>query len=230
MAEERPPRGRCVAIVGAESTGKTQLAQALADALRARTGQRVAWVPEHLRAWCASEGRTPRADEQASIAAAQEAAIEAAAHEHAVVVCDTTPLMTAVYSRLLFADDGLDAAALAFQQRCSLTLVTALDLPWQADGLQRDGPHVRVPVDNLLRQLLLNHGLAWSAVSGSGPTRLQQALDAAVPLLARSAPSGNGLFTRLQAREALAAAQPWSCQLCDDPDCEHRSRQQAVRG
>lgn len=219
-----------IAVLGAESTGKTTLAAELAERLQTMTSQPCTWVPEQLRLWCEREGRTPRADEQASIAAAQEAAIEAAAHEHAVVVCDTTPLMTAVYSRLLFADDGLDAAALAFQQRCSLTLVTALDLPWQADGLQRDGPHVRVPVDNLLRQLLLNHGLAWSAVSGSGPTRLQQALDAAVPLLARSAPSGNGLFTRLQAREALAPAQPWSCQLCDDPDCEHRSRQQAVRG
>ena len=56
---------------------------------------------------------------------------------------DTTALMIAVYSDLVFADTGLYDDALAAQRRVDLTLVTALDLPWLADGLMRDGAHVR---------------------------------------------------------------------------------------
>ena len=36
----------CLALVGAESTGKTALAASLAAYLAERTGHRVAWVPE----------------------------------------------------------------------------------------------------------------------------------------------------------------------------------------
>jgi nicotinamide riboside kinase len=82
-----------------------------------------------------------------------------------VVVCDTTALMTAVYSHTVFGDDSLDASALQAHRRVSLTLLTALDLPWVADGLQRDGPQVREPVDDRLRQLLARGAVAWSLVS-----------------------------------------------------------------
>jgi nicotinamide riboside kinase len=210
-----------VAIVGAESTGKTALAAALAERVAVETGLACAWVPEHLRLWCEREGRTPRPEEQADIAAAQRDAVEAAAAAHELVLADTTPLMTAVYSRMLFADDALTAPALAWQQRCALTLLTALDLPWVADGHQRDGPHVRAPVDAALRELLITHRLPWALVAGSGAERVENALDALAPLLrGRETPRG-GLFTRLQARNATD--RPWRCEFCDDPDCEHRS-------
>jgi hypothetical protein len=63
--------------------------------------------------------------------------------------------MTAVYSHTVFGDDSLDADGRARTARAyALTLLTALDLPWVADGLQRDGPQVRAPVDDRLRALL----------------------------------------------------------------------------
>ena len=97
-----------VAIVGAESTGKTTLASQLAPRLAQETGLRVAWVPELLREWCDRVGRTPQAHEQAAILRAHHERIEAAAATHDVVVCDTTALMTAVYSRLIFDDRSLE--------------------------------------------------------------------------------------------------------------------------
>jgi len=133
---------------------------------------------------------------------------------------DTTPLMIAVYSRLIFADDSLLAGAAAWQRRCALTLLTALDLPWVADGLQRDGPHVRAPVDAVLREVLLGPALPWSLVSGAGERRVDNALDAIAPLLRARAMPRPGLFTRLAERNA--EDRPWSCEFCDDPDCEHR--------
>lgn len=174
-----------IAIVGAESTGKTTLAAQLAQRLAHDTGLSVAWVPETLREWCERTGRTPLAHEQAAILHAQHERIEAAAAAHAVVVCDTTALMTAVYSRMIFDDRSLEPLALALHGRMALTLLTALDLPWVADGHQREGEHVREPVDVLLRELLVAHRLPWAVVGGVGPARLQQALDAVMPLLNR---------------------------------------------
>jgi nicotinamide riboside kinase len=178
----------CIAIVGAESTGKTALAAALAARLGEGGQRRVTWVPELLREWCERAGRTPRADEQAAIMDGQHRRIEAAAATHDLVVCDTTGLMTAVYSDIVFCDRGLDATATAWHRCVALTLLTAIDLPWVADGLQRDGPQARAPVDARLRELLREHRLPFETVDGQGPARLARALALVAPLLARPAP------------------------------------------
>jgi len=209
-----------IAIVGAESTGKTALAQALAEQLNLSTGLQCTAVPELLRSWCEREGRTPRPDEQAAIAAAQTAAIDAAAASNDIVLCDTTALMTAIYSDYLFADRSLLPSAQAFHRRCALTLLSALDLPWEADGLQRDGPHVRAPIDALIRRALLEAGLGWSIVSGQGQARVDAGLNAITPLLAGHTLPKSGLFTRLDARQAALPEWRWACD-CDVPECEH---------
>jgi nicotinamide riboside kinase len=172
-----------IAIVGAESSGKTTLAAALVPRLAADTGLRVTWVPELLREWCDQAGRTPKVHEQAAILRAHHRRIEQAAAAHDIVVCDTTALMTALYSRLLFSDRSLEARAAALHRRMALTLLMALDLPWVADGHQRDGPHVREPVDTLLRETLMAHRLPWAVIGGAGPARVKNALDAVAPLL-----------------------------------------------
>jgi len=220
-----------IAIVGAESTGKTALAQALAERIAGLSGLRCTWVGEWLRHWCEAAGRTPQPHEQAAIAEQQHRLIDEAAAGHDVVVCDTTALMTAVYSDMLFDDRSLVAYAVAQQRRCDLTLLTALDIDWVPDGLQRDGPQVRTPVDNRVRALLMAHQLPWALVAGQGAARVETALDAVAPLLraragaARAAggagDAGSGLFTRLAERDAAQPAWQWACDSCDTPECEH---------
>lgn len=166
-----------IALLGAESTGKTQLAADLAAQLR-RRGQTVAVVPEMLREWCEREQRTPRPEEQLPIAQEQEQRVEAAAATADIVIADTTALMIAIYSAMLFEDGSLYRFALSRQRDYELTLLTGLDLPWVADGLQRDGPHVREPVDALVRSSLAKAGVAYQVVYGSGDERLRNALAA----------------------------------------------------
>ena len=214
--------GRVLAVVGAECTGKSTLCQELAEQLSQATGLRCTVVAEHLREWCDTRGRTPRQDEQAAIAAEQARRIAEACHQFEVVLADTTPLMTAVYHHQVFQDDSLDAAALAWQRGCALTLLTALDLPWQPDGIQRDGPQVREPVDRRLRQLLVGANLPFVVVAGQGPQRVSAALDATTALWRRRPMPRAGLFTRLTERERRQPPWPWACEQCDQPDCEHQ--------
>ncbi len=199
-----------IALLGAESTGKTRLADALAAHLR-RGGGSVAVVPEVLREWCERNGRTPRRDEQLAIAQEQESRVEAAAASSQLVIADTTALMVAIYSDMLFEDASLYPFAVARQRSYDHTLLTGLDLPWIADGLQRDGPHVREPVDALIRTALSRAAIGYRVVYGSGPERLAQALVAIGSPVA--APHATAQRDRLS---------QWSCDKCGDPDCEHR--------
>jgi len=179
---------RVVALLGAESTGKTTLAGEIGRALTGR-GLRVAVVGEALREFCIEHGRTPRRDEQSAIADEQSRRIDIAATAAEIVVADTTALMIAVYSDFVFGDPSLYAIAEAWQSRCDLTLVTALDLPWRADGLQRDGAHARVPVDALVRASLARAGVSFGTISGVGPARLQAALSGIYRVLAAKPPN-----------------------------------------
>ena len=115
--------GQVVAIVGAESTGKSTLALELHRVLTAR-GMSVALVTEALRDFCDQHGRTPRVDEQAAIAAEQSRRIHEAAATHALVLADTTALMIAVYSDLIFQDNSLYAQTEHDHAQASMTLLT----------------------------------------------------------------------------------------------------------
>ncbi len=163
-----------VAILGAECTGKSALAQALAAHFEG-LGRSVHSVPEVLREWCAARQRTPLAHEQAAIAAEQARRVLAAPPTE-VLIADTTPLMTAVYSDIYFGDTALYAAALTHQQRFNVTLLASTDVPWVADGVQRDGIAQQQRVQARLREVLLAALLPFHEVAGLGEARLRSAL------------------------------------------------------
>ena len=214
----RPGAGQAlkIALLGAESTGKTQLAGELA-AHCAQQGIRAAVVPEVLREWCVREQRTPRPEEQMPIAREQERRVDQAATTAQVVIADTTALMVAIYSGMLFNDGSLYQFALDRMRGYGLALLTGLDLPWVADGLQRDGPHVREPVDALIRAALAKAGAPYRVIYGSGDERLAQAL------LAIDSIAGNDQAVRASGHIS-SENKPWKwfCDKCGDSACEHR--------
>ena len=218
-----------IALLGAESSGKTLLSLALGDALRTR-GSVVTVVPEVLREWCDNAGRTPQAHEQIGIARAQAERVDAAERdllarpdvaEASVVIADTTPLMIAVYSDMLFDDRSLYDFALEHQRSYGATLLMGLDLPWVADGLQRDGPHVREPVDALVRKALERGGVSYQLVYGSGLARLTNAL-----MALHNSAAGPQLMQHLNLPQRpdseTAQYRRWTCDKCSDAACEHR--------
>jgi len=204
-----------IALLGAESTGKTTLAAELQAALSAPQ-RRVGLVTEYLREFCDREGRTPRQDEQLGIAREQTRRIADAAARHDIVVADTTALMIAVYSDQVFGDTSLYVEASTAQAACQLTLLTALDLPWLPDGHMRDGPHVRDPVDAKVRGALGAAGLPYAVVAGHGPARLRAAL-AAVERALNPPPELDDADT------AAGARWRWHCERCGDANCERHT-------
>jgi nicotinamide riboside kinase len=233
-----------IALLGAESTGKSQLAQALAAHLREAGDQAIA-VEEYLREWCEQKGCTPRPHEQAEIALTQRLRIEQATRDLIVsaqpdqasyVIADTTPLMTAIYSEFIFQDSSLLPAALTYQRSFDHTLLTGLDMPWEADGIQRDGEHVRAPVDTLLRKRLQEAAIAFEVIYGLGERRLQAAIKAlfAMQTIAPCAISTPATALKSSQNTSENASRPWvwTCDKCSDPDCEHQlfTRLTAQRG
>ena len=213
-----------MALLGAESTGKTALAQGIQAHFQAR-GLPTALVPEYLRTWCDAAGRTPRPEEQQGIA--QEHARQLSAPTDVrLLVADTTPLMVAVYSDYLFGDRSLYPFALEHQRSYHLTLLTGLDLPWVADGLQRDGAHVREPVDALVRAALDGAGISYRIVYGSGTARLDNALFA----INSAATCGGIKNAQAIFRSENVTSRPWACEKCSDPDCEHKLFSGLLRG
>lgn len=200
-----------IALLGAESTGKSDLAVLLEQHFQA-LDKSVQRIPEYLRTWCEENKRTPRKNEQLAIATEQAKQINNASASE-VLLADTTALTIAVYSDLHFNDTSLYATAIEHQCTFDVTLLMGLDLPWVEDGIQRDGTHMREPVDTALRTALALGGIQFQVVYGTGESRIQNALRC-LNL------SVNTLFKTNENRPQRL--RNWVCERCSDPVCEHR--------
>ncbi|HEX8613095.1 MAG TPA: ATP-binding protein [Telluria sp.] len=160
-----------VAILGAESSGKSTLAAALA----AHFG--TVWVPEYLREFVDTTARVPREEDQYRIAHTQMEREDAAARQATrFLFCDTTPLMTAIYSRWYWNRVDAQLSVLERRHDYAVTLVTAPDGPWEADGLQRESEAVRQTIHEQVVQMLDERGIRYSLVTGSLEERMAQAV------------------------------------------------------
>lgn len=158
-----------VAILGAESSGKSLLAEALAKQFN------TCWVPEYLREFVEEKQRVPKAEEQILIARTQLAREDALAkNARDWLFCDTTPLMTALYSRYYFGAADAALAALEQAHDYAFTIVTATDIPWVPDGLQRESAATRQRVHDELISTLDEREIPFLMVEGSLHERVEQ--------------------------------------------------------
>lgn len=158
-----------VVILGAESTGKSTLAAALA------MHYQTIWVPEYLREFVELRQRTPWAEEQLPIAITQcERETESEARAHRFLFCDTSPLMTAVYSEYYFGQADAELNALASRHDYAATIVTAPTTPWMPDGLQRESDAVRQQIHARLVRKLDDGDIAYLLVNGDTQQRIAQ--------------------------------------------------------
>ena len=168
-----------VCLLGAESTGKSTLAEELA-----RTYDTL-WVPEYGRAYT-EVGRPPGAPwasaEFAHIARIQcwlEDFLAGLARE--VLFCDTDAFTTAVFHEAYLGEpaSGFEAEAARVYD---LYLVCGLDVPWERDGLREFEAARR-----LHQEIYVEHartsGAPWALVEGPPGQRLSAARVAVEALL-----------------------------------------------
>jgi NadR type nicotinamide-nucleotide adenylyltransferase len=167
-----------VVLIGAESTGKTTLAEALA----AHYG--TVWAPEYLRAFVEEKGALPEPGDTVLIARghrAQEARLIPQARR--VLFYDTDLISTCVYSRYYFGACPRQVEQWSYQRHADLYLLTDIDIPWTADPGQRDGPAVRAALHALFQKELQARGVARVVVSGTPEARMTTAVQAVDGLL-----------------------------------------------
>ena len=177
LPAERPLRPvRKVALLGGESSGKTTLARALADALA------TAWVPEYGRQRWEELRATLSVDELLRVARTQvNWEREHAARSHGWLVCDTTPLTTLQYC---LHDHGQAVAELHTLARRAydLTVLCLPDFDFVQDGCRRDDIF-RSQQHAWTLARLAEEGVFPLQVRGSVHARLTQVL-ARIPAIA----------------------------------------------
>jgi NadR type nicotinamide-nucleotide adenylyltransferase len=162
-----------VCIVGAESTGKTTLAQKLAEAFD------TIWVPEYGREYCERFGKQLgdewRTDEFLHIAEVQAAREDLFAERaNRVLICDTDLLTTALFHHAYtgLRDERLEQ--LAAERSYDLYLLCGLGVPFVQDGWRTDGPH-RARMDAELHRHLAESGASFVELTGPYGARYSQA-------------------------------------------------------
>jgi NadR type nicotinamide-nucleotide adenylyltransferase len=184
-AETASAAARRVRLLGAESTGKTTLASALAEAYG------TLWNPEYGRPYTevGRERTAPWTSDEFTHIARITCWYEdfLAGYAHRVLFCDTDAFTTAVFHEVYL---GRPATAFAdlLERRYDLTIVCGLDVPWAHDGVREFESQRR-----WMHQRYLAHaqasGQPWLLVEGPLARRLQDAHAAVEAILDQPAPS-----------------------------------------
>lgn len=162
-----------IAVVGPESCGKSTLAGQLAATMRAQ-GLRAAQVAEYARTYYADRPYLVAMADIEAIARGQLQAEADAARQHDWLVCDTTVLTCKIWAEVAFGRASPALLQLYRPQDYVLTLLTATDIPWQADPL-RSHPAERDWLLGLYQAELAATGITAILLQGSEAQRLQQA-------------------------------------------------------
>ena len=164
-----------VCVLGAESSGTTTLAQAVAAQLN------TSWVEEYGREFCALKyGRGDfdwHSDEFALIAVEQKQRIDTAARTcNSVVVCDTDAFTTRLWHFRYAGFWSEEVERIAREAKTpDLYVLTSPDIPFVQDGL-RDGEHLRFQMHEQFIQELNNWKANWILAIGTIEERVAQVL------------------------------------------------------
>ena len=166
-----------ICLVGAESTGKTTLAQMLAERYR------TVWVPEYGREYSerklAEEGEYDwRSEEFALIAKTQcERENEAARRANKILICDTDAFATGVWHHRYMGERSPEVEAVAADhRRPDLYLLTDVNTPFIQDGT-RDGELIREWMHETFVAELTAQGRPFRLVSGALQARFNRAVE-----------------------------------------------------
>ena len=160
-----------IAITGPESTGKSVLAEQLANHFH------TIWVPEFARSFIDKLDRPYIAEDILTIAQGQlhnEQLLQKQT-DHCLF-CDTELIVTKIWSEFKYGYCDPWILENIDQNKYHLFLLCDIDLPWIEDP-QREHPHLRKKLFDLYFQELTKRELPFRIVSGIGAARLENAIE-----------------------------------------------------
>lgn len=165
---EKTP-GKRIAILGAESSGKSTLSQLLAFAVHANV------INEYARYYCNHLERIPSLDDVIHIADIQWQEYVDTLDQNDVFVFDTT-----IHTSVIWMEDKFGYLDPAYISKASamnfdLILLCDSDIPWQYDVLRED-PLRRKELEEKTIELLRQLGQDFVFISGDINDRLRQSL------------------------------------------------------
>lgn len=152
-----------VCFFGPESTGKTTMAQIIAERFKATR------VPEVSRELIDSNEFSLSDIERIGHAQLQRMQEGAAAADR-LVVCDTDLITTAIYSEHYLGTVPPVLRILEQQQHIDRYFLFDIDVPWVADGLRDLGDQRELMMEKF-RSALEQRGLAYTLVQGNYQAR-----------------------------------------------------------
>ncbi len=163
-----------VVVLGAESSGTTTLARALAAHFQTN------WVEEYGREYCeinwSGWDYKWRSEEFAEIAHEQQRRENEAAREaNRVLICDTNAWATRLWHYRYLGEFSPAVEAIAKAGRADLYLLTDASIPFEQDGI-RDGEAIRAGMHAQFVEQLNAQNAPWLLVSGDHQTRLTRAI------------------------------------------------------
>lgn len=159
-----------IAIIGPESTGKSQLAEDLADFYS------TVFAPEYARSFLSGLGRPYNQNDLLQIAKKQQESIaflQAKANDYLFV--DTELLVIKIWSEFKYRNTHPWILSELKKQEFDLYLLTDIDLPWEADPL-REHPHQRERLLKLYENELDKRKFPFIKISGLGKQRTLNAI------------------------------------------------------
>lgn len=172
---------RKIAITGPESSGKTQLAEELAQHFGAN------WVPEYAREYLSGRTESYSIDNILSIAKGQLKWEEKMAQSSSnLLFCDTDLTVTKVWSQVVFKTCPKWIEQKFHEHHYDLYLLCYPDIDWEHD-LLRENPNDRLKLFNLYQKELESAQFNYRIVDGRGEERLKNAINFVNQLLTNSA-------------------------------------------
>lgn len=159
-----------ISLTGPESSGKTTLAQTLADYFQ------LPLVPEYARNFLLEGGKV-RNSQDLILLACQQIQSEAKLLQTTPVgiICDTDMIVLKVWCMEKFERVPMELNALCKHHRYDLTLLCSPDLKWQPDPL-RENPMDRDRLFNIYLEEIQKLKINFKVVAGQGSHRTLQAI------------------------------------------------------
>lgn len=167
-----------VAIVGPESTGKSELCKQLAKEYN------TIFVPEFARNYLSNLGRQYTYEDVIYIGE-QQMLLEREYEKRAnrILFCDTNLITIKIWLAVVFKKVPFYMDVLINQNKYDKTLLMDIDLPWENDPL-REHPNRREEIKQLHLNELAIRKIPFTLIAGKGKNRFENAkivLDALTP-------------------------------------------------